>query len=206
MELEVVPGVVPSILATLGPGESVFSEHGIVLYKEDPVRVDRRTIPSKGFGSSLKRTTFGGIPFFLTEFTGPGHASFSRNGPGEVRLFTLAVGETLDVAEGSLVCAEKSIGYDTLLVSGVGARRGIWFDRLSGPGRIALHAHGNLVSLKLAPRETIVCERGAILHRHPQMAMTPSVQKVGSGLMGRLFSQEMYTVQGPGTIGLQTGG
>ena len=56
MQLEVVPGIVPSILASLGPGESVFAEHGIVLYKEDPVKVDRRVIPSRGFGATLKRT------------------------------------------------------------------------------------------------------------------------------------------------------
>jgi hypothetical protein len=48
MQLEVVPGIVPSILATLGPSDAVFAEHGIVLYKDDPVKVSRRTIPSKG--------------------------------------------------------------------------------------------------------------------------------------------------------------
>ncbi|MCI4329372.1 MAG: AIM24 family protein [Thermoplasmata archaeon] len=205
MELEVVPGVVPSVLATLGPGESIFSEHGIVLYKEDPVKVDRRTIPSKGFGSTLKRTSVGGVPFYLAEFTGPGLAAFSRNGPGEVRILELVTGETLDVAEGSLVCAAKSIGYDTILAKGTGTYRGIWFDRLSGPGKFALHAYGNFVTLKLAQGETIVCERGAILHKSPAMVMTPFVQRVGSGLMGRMMAQEMYTVQGPGTIGLQTG-
>jgi uncharacterized protein (AIM24 family) len=205
MEFEVVPGIVPSILTTLGPGEAVFAEHGIVLYKEDPVKVDRRVIPSKGFGSSFKRTAFGGIPFFLAEFTGPGHAAFSRNGPGEVRVVELAHGQALDVAEGSLVCAEKAIGYDTFLLSGVGTWRGIWFDRLTGPGKFALHAYGNFVTLKLAPGETIVAERGAILHKEPNMVLAPFVQKVGSGLMGRMMAQEMYTVQGPGTIGLQTG-
>lgn len=200
-----MPGVVPSVLATLGAGESIFSEHGIVLYKEDPVKVDRRTIPSKGFGSTLKRTSVGGVPFFLAEFTGPGLAAFSRNGPGEVRILELATGEVLDVAEGSLVCAAKSIGYDTILAKGTGTYRGIWFDRLSGPGKFALHAYGNFVTLKLAQGETIVCERGAILHKTPAMTMVPFVQKVGTGLMGRMMAQEMYTVQGPGTIGLQTG-
>ncbi len=205
MDLEVVPGIVPSVLATLGAGESVYSEHGIVLYKEDPVLVDRRVIPSKGFGSSLKRTTVGGIPFFLAEFTGPGHVAFSRNGPGEVRVISLGPGEVLDVAEGSLVCAEKSVTYDTVLTPGVGTWRGIWFDRLTGPGRIALHAYGNFVTLNLAPGETIVCERGSVLHKHPQLALAAFVQKVGTGLVGRAMAQEMYTVQGPGTVGLQTG-
>ncbi len=205
MKLEVVPGIVPSVLATLGGGESVFSEHGIVLYKEDPVKVDRRVIPSKGFGSTLKRTSVGGVPFFLAEFTGPGHAAFSRNGPGEVRVVELKAGEVLDVAEGSLVCAEKSIGYDTVYTKGTGTWLGLWFDRLTGPGSFALHAYGNFVTLQLAPAESIVCERGSILHKGPTMSMSPFIQRVGSGLLGRAAAQEMYTVVGPGTIGLQTG-
>lgn len=205
MELEVVPGIVPSILATLGPTDAVFAEHGIVLYKEDPVTVSRRTIPSKGFGSALKRTTVGGIPFFLAEFKGPGRAAFSRNGPGEVRTMSLKAGEVLDVAEGSLVCAEHSIGYGVEYTKGTGGYMGIWFDRLSGPGTFALHAYGNFSTMQLAPGESVVCEKGAILHRTPTMSLAPFVQKVGKGLLGRMVAQEMYQVQGPGTIGLQTG-
>lgn len=205
MQLEVVPGIVPSILASLGPGESVFAEHGIVLYKEDPVKVDRRVIPSRGFGATLKRTSVGGVPFFLAEFTGPGHAAFSRNGPGEVRIVELKAGEVLDVAEGSLVCAEKAIGYETVYVKGTGSWLGLWFDQLTGPGSLALHAYGNFMTFQLAAGESMVCERHAILHKTPTMAMSPFVQKVGSGLLGRMMAQEMYIVQGPGTLGLQTG-
>lgn len=204
MELEVVPGIVPSVLATLGPQDRVFAEHGIVLYKEDPVRVNRRTIPSKGFGSGLKRKAVGGIPFFLAEFSGPGHVAFSRNGQGEIREVTLKAGEVMDVAEGSLVCAEHSIQYDVEYVSGTGGRMGLWFDRLTGPGTFALHAYGNFVTFRLNPGEQIVCERGAVLHRTPSMPMAPFIQRVGTGLMGRAFAQEMYTIQGPGTLGLQT--
>jgi uncharacterized protein (AIM24 family) len=205
MDLEVVPGIVPSVLATLGAGETVFAEHGIVLYKEDPVVVDRRIIPSQGFGSSLKRTAVGGVPFFLAQFTGPGRAAFSRNGQGEVRVVELGANDAIEVAEGSLVCATGSLTYEITYVKGTSGRLGIWFDRLRGPGKFALHAYGNFVTLKLGPQETIVCERGSILHREPQMVLTPFIQRVGSGLMGRAMSQEMYTVQGPGTIGLQTG-
>jgi uncharacterized protein (AIM24 family) len=204
MKLEVVPGIVPSILATLGPNESLYAEHGIVLYKEDPVRVGRKTIKSGGLFSSLKRTTVGGIPFFLAEFTGPGSAAFSRDGVGEVRVIELAAGETLDVGEGSLICAEASVGYEAIYVKGTGGRMGMWMDQLTGPGQIAIHAYGNFVTLKLAPGETIVAEKGSILHKTPTMKLTPMIQKVGGGLMGSALSQEMYVIEGPGTVGLQT--
>ncbi|MCI4366312.1 MAG: AIM24 family protein [Thermoplasmata archaeon] len=205
MQLEVVPGIVPSVLATLGPGESVFAEHGIVLYKEDPVLVGRKNIHSKGFLSTLKRTTVGGLPFFMAEFTGPGHACFSRDGVGEVRIIELQPGETLDVAEGSLVCADNRIAYEVVYTKGATGWMGMWMDQLTGPGAFALHAYGNFVTLKLGPGETVVCERGAILHKTPGMVLEPHVQRVGGGLLGRAFSQEMYIVHGPGTVGLQTG-
>ncbi len=204
MKMEVVPGIVPSILATLGPNESLYAEHGIVLYKEDPVRVGRKTIKSGGLFSSIKRTTVGGIPFFLAEFTGPGSAAFSRDGVGEVRILTLQVGETLDVAEGSLVCAENTVGYEAIYIKGTGGRMGMWMDQLSGPGQIAIHAYGNFVTMQLALRETIVAEKGSILHKTPTMNVTPVIQRVGSGLTGRMLSQEMYVIEGPGKIGLQT--
>ena len=204
MKMEVVPGIVPSILATLGPNESIYAEHGIVLYKEDPVRVGRKTIKSGGLLSSFKRTTVGGIPFFLTEFTGPGCAAFSRDGVGEVRILELKSGETLDVGEGSLICAENSVSYEAIYVKGTSGRMGLWFDQLSGPGQVAIHAYGNFVTLKLAVRETIVAEKGSILYKTPTMPLTPFIQRVGSGLAGRMFSQEMYVIEGPGTIGLQT--
>ncbi len=205
MELEVVPGVVPSVLATLTPGEAIYSEHGIVLYKEDSVKVERKTIHSGGFMSTLKRTSVGGLPFFLAAFQGPGQVAFSRDGVGEVRVLELAQGQVLDVAEGSLVCADNRIAYETIYVKGASGWMGMWMDQLTGPGKFALHAYGNFVTLTLRPGESIVAERRSILHKTPTMALAPMVQRVGGGLLGRMMAQEMYVVQGPGTIGLQTG-
>ncbi|MGI0053895.1 MAG: AIM24 family protein [Thermoplasmata archaeon] len=205
MELEVVPGVVPSVLATMGAGESIFAEHGIVLYKEDPVTVGRKTIPGSGMFSSMKRSALGGLPFLLAEFTGPGRAAFSRDGVGEVRILELAAGQGLEVAEGSLLCAQNSIGYEVAYTKGLTGWMGLWMDRLTGPGRFAVHAYGNFVTVKLAPGEMIVADRRSILHKEPTMRLEAMVQRVGGGLLGRALSQEMYEVHGPGTIGLQTG-
>ncbi|MCI4363212.1 MAG: AIM24 family protein [Thermoplasmata archaeon] len=205
MDLEVVPGVVPSVLATLGAGEAIYAEHGIVLYKEDSVKVDRKTIPSGGLFSALKRTTVGGVPFYLAEFTGPGHAAFSRDGVGELKVMELGPNEVLDVAEGSLVCAENRIRYETIYVKGIAGWAGMWMDQLSGPGKFAIHAYGNFVTMRLQPGESVICERRSILHKTPTMPLAPMVQKVGSGLLGRMMAQEMYVLTGPGVIGLQTG-
>ena len=97
MQLELVPGLVPSVLATLGPREAVYGEHGIMLYKDTPVQVGRKTLPSQGLLQGVERHTVGGLPFYLNEFTGPGHVAFSRDGVGELRVVELAQGEVLDV-------------------------------------------------------------------------------------------------------------
>lgn len=205
MELEVVPGIVPSILATMKSGESIYAEHGIVLYKEDPVTVGRKMIPSSGLFSSLKRSTLGGLPFLLAEFGGPGRAAFSRDGPGEIRVVELGAGQSLDVAEGSLVCAAHTVGYATTYTKGLSGWLGLWMDQLTGPGQFALHAYGNFVTLKLGPEESIVAERRSILHKDPAIRLEPMIQRVGGGLLGRALSEEMYVIRGPGTVGLQTG-
>jgi uncharacterized protein (AIM24 family) len=211
MELEVVPGIVPSVLATLGPSESVFSEHGIVLDKEDPAKVDRRTIPSNGFGSTLKRTSMGGVPFFLAEFTGPGRAAFSRNGPGEVRVMELASGEVLDVAEHSLLLASLTVTYEALYVPGtgrIGRRVGFWMDRLTGPGTIVVHGHGNVLSFTLALGETFDVDHGGVLLKDDRIQMESFGQSfgqsLGGGLLGSAMSSCALRIHGPGRLGLQT--
>ena len=92
------PGAGRSNAARSGPGDrAVGTRHPRTrggrlrrardrLYKEDPVQVGRKNIHSKGLLSTLKRTTVGGLPFFMAEFTGPGHACFSRDGVGEVKI------------------------------------------------------------------------------------------------------------------------
>lgn len=167
--------------------------------------MDRKRIQGGGIRGSLQRTTVGGMPFFLTEFNGPGRVSFSRDGVGELRALQLRPDELLDVGEGSLVCAAAGIGYEGIYVPGTGGRLGLWMDRLRGPGEVIVHAYGNLVTLDLDPGDQVVCEKRSILHKAPSMKLTAFVQKVGGGPLGWAMSQEMYLVEGPGRVALQTG-
>ncbi len=89
MDLEIVEGLVPSVLATLNGSESIYGEAGIMLYKEPPVGVGRKTVKSAGLLAGMERVSVGGMPFFLTEFTGPGHVAFSRDGVGEIRILEI---------------------------------------------------------------------------------------------------------------------
>ena len=207
MELETLKGVVPAALATLAAQESVYCEHGIMLYKDPSVTVGRKTIQSGGLLSTMKRTTVGGIPYFLSEFTGPGSVAFSRDGIGEIRDLELADQEVLDVAEGSLLCAENRIPYDMIFVKGtnrIGRMLGFWMDRLRGPGKIALHGFGNVISMTLAARETMTCDYGALLYKSGSVEARSLNLPFGSGLLGKLESYEVLELVGPGKVALQS--
>jgi uncharacterized protein (AIM24 family) len=207
VELETLKGIVPAVLATLAPQESVYCEHGIMLYKDPTVSVGRKTIQSGGLLQTMKRTTVGGIPYFLSEFTGPGSVAFSRDGVGEIRDLELAPNEVLDVAEGSLLCAENRIPYDMIYVKGtnrVGRMMGFWMDRLTGPGKVALHGFGNIISMTLAPREPMTCDYGALLFKSATVEATSRNIPFGSGLLGKLESYEVLELVGPGKVALQS--
>ncbi|MCI4350238.1 MAG: AIM24 family protein [Thermoplasmata archaeon] len=207
MELETVPGLVPSILVTLQPKESVYCEHGIMLFKDPTVGVGRKTIKSGGFLKTMERSTVGGIPYFLTEFIGPGVVGFSRDGVGEVRVVELAANEELDVAEGSLICAESHIPYDMQYVKGThrpGRMIGFWMDRLTGPGKVALHAYGNVISMSLAAHETVTADMGALLYKSGSVTAATQNLPFGGGLLGRLEAYEVLQLTGPGKIALQS--
>ncbi|MCL5984595.1 MAG: AIM24 family protein [Candidatus Thermoplasmatota archaeon] len=207
MDLEVVPGIVPSILATLGPQDSVFCEHGIMLYKEPQVRVDRKNTAGGGFLKTMERNTVGGIPYFLTEFVGPGHVAFSRDGVGELRVLELAVNEEIDVADGSLVCAENTLRYDMSYIKGTnrpGRMIGLWMDRLIGPGKLAIHGYGNIISMTLAPREVVLCDFGALFYKSGTVQTRTLNIPFGGGLLGKLESFEALELIGPGKVALQS--
>ena len=207
MELETLKGVVPAVLATLADQESIYCEHGIMLYKDPTVSVGRKTIQAGGLFQTVKRSTVGGIPFFLSEFTGPGSVAFSRDGVGEIRDLELGPGEVLDVAEGSLLCAENRIPYDMLYVKGtnrVGRMLGFWMDRLTGPGKIAVHGYGNIISMTLAAKETVTCDYGALLFKSAGVEAKAKNLPFGGGLLGKLESYEVLELVGPGKVALQS--
>lgn len=207
MELESVPGLVPSVLATLAPEESLYCEHGIMLFKDPGVAVGRKTIHTGGFMQTTERTTVGGMPYFLTEFIGPGHVGLSRDGVGDVRVLELEPNEVLDVAGGSLVCAENRIPYNMFHIKGThrpGQLTGVWLDRLTGPGKIAVHGYGDLITMTLAKNEHITCDMGALLYKSGSLQAETKNLPFGSGLLGKLQAFEVLELTGPGKVALQS--
>ncbi len=207
MKATVQGGYVPNALVELAAGEEVYCESGVMVYTDPTIQFHQHPFTAGGVGKTLKRTLIGGIPFYLHTYIGPGYAAFSRGGTGEIRVVELGPGEIVDVAEHSLLVASSSVQYDAIYVPGtgrIGRMVGFWMDRLTGPGTIVVHGHGNILSFNLAAGETFDVDHGAVLMKDDRIAMQSFNQKLGGGLLGSAMSYEALRIQGPGRLWLQT--
>ncbi len=205
--MDVKGEVTPLALVQLGAGEEIFCEGGLMVYCDPSIRMAIRPFTQGGVGQVLRRTLVGGLPFFLHVYQGPGYAAFSRFSPGEVRTVELQAGQTIDVAEHSLLLGTSNVQYSTYYVQGtgrIGRLLGFWMDRLTGPGTVVYHGHGNIIGFDLKPGEAMDIDHGALLRKDASVNLKAFNQPLGQGLAGHAMSFEALHVEGPGRIELQT--
>ncbi|MGI0070753.1 MAG: AIM24 family protein [Thermoplasmata archaeon] len=207
MEVKIQGDFVPVALVQLAPNEEIYCEAGLMVYSDPSVRFGVRAFTQGGFGQVMRRTMVGGLPFFLHVYQGPGYAAFSRFSPGEVRILELAPGQTVDIAEHSLLLASNTVQYSTSYVAGtgrIGRMVGFWMDRLTGPGTIVYHGHGNILGFDLKSGEAMEIDHGGLLRSDPTVTLKAFNQPLGGGMMGHAMSFEALHCEGPGRLELQT--
>jgi uncharacterized protein (AIM24 family) len=207
MQVDVKGEFVPVALVQLAQGEEIVCEGGLMVYSDPTIRMAIRPFTQGGIGQVIRRTMVGGFPFFLHAYQGPGYAAFSRFRPGEIRSLELAAGQTIDIAEHSLLLATSTIQYTTFYVAGtgrIGRLIGFWMDRLTGPGTIVYHGFGNILGFDLKPGEAMDIDHGALLRKDASVNVKAYNQALGQGLMGHALSFEALRVEGPGRLELQT--
>lgn len=207
MEIKVQGEFVPAALVQLNAGEEIYCEAGLMVYADPTVRFAIRPFTQGGLGQILRRTMVGGLPFFFHVYQGPGYAAFSRFSPGEVRILELAPGQIVDIAEHSLLVASNTVQYTTSYVQGtgrIGRMVGFWMDRLTGPGTIVYHGHGNILGFDLKPGESMDIDHGGLLRKDANVSVRAFNQPLGGGLTGHALSFEALHVEGPGRLEIQT--
>lgn len=207
MQLTVQGDFIPVALVQLDPNEEIVCEGGLMVYSDPSIRLGIRAFTQGGVGQVLRRTMFGGLPFFLHVYQGPGYVAFSRFRPGEIRKLDLAPGQTVDVAEHSLLVATNTVQYTTYYVPGtgrIGRMIGFWMDRLTGPGTVVYHGHGNILGFDLKAGESMQVDHGALLRKDATVNVRSFNQPLGTGLAGHALSFEALHVEGPGRLELQT--
>jgi uncharacterized protein (AIM24 family) len=195
--------LVPVAELNLAPGDSVFFEHHVMLWKDEIT-----PLSAMNLGGGLKRS-LGGMPHVISIAHGPGRVAFSRDASGELVVLPLHPGMELDVREHAFLVASHSITYSFVRIKGLTnlmhGGEGMYIDRFvtSGePGILLLHGYGNVFERTLRPGEKILVEPGGFLYKDSTVAMNTVQMPLKTGL----FSKGMYLAEmaGPGRVGIQS--
>ncbi len=165
-------GVVPVAEVDLAPGQTVYFEHHVMLWKDFTVAMAVMSSPG-----GAKRV-LAGMPFVLSIARGPGRVAFSRDAAGELVVLPVDPGTELDVRGHAMLVATGNTTYSFERVQGLktmlAAGTGMYLDRFVAPsdeGLVILHGYGNVFERTLGAGETIQVEPGGFLYKDGSVAM-----------------------------------
>ena len=196
--------IVPTAEINLGPGDSIFFEHHVMLWKDERLPLSVMSL-SGGF-----KRVFAGMPFIISVASGPGRIAFSRDASGELVVLPLHPGMDLDVREHAFLLCSHNVEYSFIRVKGLTnilfGGQGMYMDRFvttNTPGLVILHGYGNVFERRLAAGESIMVEPGAFLYKDASVTMHVEFQKLGTGFFGA-STMSLAKMTGPGRIGIQS--
>jgi uncharacterized protein (AIM24 family) len=120
----------------LEAGQSLICQKDAFMCAEASVKLEMH------FRKKLGAGLFGGEGFILQKVTGPGTAFLEI--PGDVREYTLAAGEKMQVDPGHIALFDPTVSYDITTVKGMTnilfSGEGLFLATMAGPGRIWLQS------------------------------------------------------------------
>lgn len=196
--------LVPVLSIDLHPGQSVYFEHHILLWKDPSLQFGLRPL-----GGMVKRM-IAGMDLLVVEARGPGQVAFSRDGVGQVFPMLLAPGQALDVREHQFLAASATIDYTWQFNQGIAnilfGGTGFFIDRFHAAGSegvVWLHGHGNVFEKTLGPGEQFDVEPGGWLYKDPSVTLETTYQGLAAGFLGGMrLACNRFT--GPGRVGIQS--
>lgn len=192
---------------TLGAGQEVLAEPGVLLYMRGAVEMN--TGMSGGLFSGVKRA-LAGDSFFLAHFSGSsagGEAAFSAPYPGTIH--PLAVGAKQWVCQRhSFLCCSPGVTISVALSQKIGyglfSGEGFILQTLAGQGDALVHAGGHFIRMELGSGEQMRVDTGSVVAFDSGVGYTIEFVK---GFKNLLFGGEgmfFIVLTGPGTVILQT--
>ena len=194
--------IVPVAEIALSPGDGVFFEHHVMLWKEPHV-------PMSAMNTGGGRRMLGGMPHIVSLAQGPGRIAFSRDATGEIVVLPLHPGMEIDVREHAFLVGTHSLNYSFVRIKGLAnvlhGGSGMYMDRFitqNQQGLLLLHGYGNVFQKTLNPGEKILVEPGGFLYKDSSVTMNTVQQNLRTGLM----RHNMYLAEmtGPGRVGIQS--
>ena len=203
----------------LDPGETVIAEAGAMNYMDDGITF-AATLgdggdPEEGFFGKLAKAAgrvVTGETLFLTHFTnssqGKKRVAFASPYPGKIMAINLAeMGGQITVQKEAFLAAALGttvqIAFNKRLGSGFFGGEGFILQRLSGDGKVFIHAGGTVIEKTLAGEKLLV-DTGCLVGFTE--GIDYDIQQAG-GLKSMLFGGEglfLASLSGTGTVWLQT--
>ena len=194
----------------LDPAEAVRAEIGAMLSMEEGIEM--QTSAEGGIFTGLKRIV-SGENFFITSFLNNGNVkravTFAAPFPGKIIPLNLAeLGGSFLCQRDSFLCAaqgvEISVEFTKRLGAGFFGGEGFILQRLSGDGKVFIHAGGTVLKKELKANERLRVDTGCLVAFQPSVDY--DIQFVG-GFKNVLFGGEglfLAQLTGPGVVYLQT--
>lgn len=192
---------------TFDRGEACWAGKGAIMSYDDGISW-RLRVPG-GISGAVRRLLSGeglGLAYVQAARSGAA-ASFASNRPGTVAIWDLSQGPLL-TTRGSFLAAWGDVDINVTVARRAGAAlfggAGLFLQRLSGRGTVAIHAAGDLDQRLLGAGETMTVSTGHLAAFDD--GIDYDIEYVG-GLRKALFSGEgifMTRLRGPGQVMLQT--
>lgn len=204
----------------LDPGETVVGEGGTMMFIEDGITFEAKmgdgSDPDQGMWGKLKsagKRAITGESLFLTHFTNTGNpgkvrAGFAAPYPGKIIPIDLdEIGGEIIVQKDGFLCAALGTKLDIAFQQKIGAGffggEGFILQRVTGDGKVFLHAGGSIKSIYL-DNQTVKVDTGCLVAMQPQLQY--DIERAGN-LKSMVFGGEglfLTTISGTGWVWLQS--
>lgn len=203
----------------LDPGETVIAEAGAMNWMDEGIHFEVRagdgSRPDQGLMGKLMdmgKRVITGESLFITHFTNKGRGkqevAFAAPYPGKIIPVNLAeIGGEIICQKDAFLCAAKGTGLDIAFNKRLGAGffggEGFILQRITGDGKVFLHAGGTIVKKELKG-ESLRIDTGCIVAFSP--GIDYDIQRAGN-LKSMFFGGEglfLATLKGHGTVYLQS--
>jgi uncharacterized protein (TIGR00266 family) len=210
IDYKIIGDDIQAIEIELDPQEAVRAEVGAMLCMEDGIQMQTST--GGGIFQGLKRIV-SGENFFITSFLNSGAAkatvTFAAPYPGKIIPLDLReIGGNFLCQRDGFLCAAEGIDISVEFTKRIGAGlfggEGFILQRLSGDGKVFIHAGGTIIRKELKTNERLRVDTGCLVAFQPTVDY--DIQFIG-GVKNVLFGGEgLFYAQltGPGVVFLQT--
>jgi uncharacterized protein (AIM24 family) len=201
---------VPMAEMDLGPDDSVYFSHHVLLWTDPTTRLDARAAQ---WGRDRRMA---GMPLVMMEATGPGRIAFSDDHPGEIIAVPLEPGGSIDVAEHHFLVASGTVSYtwfNPQIWWNIGSGKNIawhyplgpYMDRFSAEqrGLLLLHARGNTFIRDLQAEERIYVAPRALVYKDRSVHMNIHMERPASPRAHWRLSP-LIRLMGPGRVAIQS--